>query len=130
MDFINARDLAPPVLPFERVDCEALGGAVKVRSLGLAERRVFQRTVERLREEQYGSEEAARLATHKGDGEVVVYKAMAHLLAATVVDGADQPVYSVAGWNTFGRLHESTVFELFDIAWRISGLSGDEAKKN
>jgi len=130
VEFINARDVAAPVLPFERVDCEALGGAVKVRSLGLAERRVFQRTVERLRVEQYGSEEAARSASNASDGEVVVYKAMAHLLAATVLDGADQPVYSVAGWNVFGRMHEAIVFELFDIAWRISGLSGDEAKKN
>lgn len=117
MTVISADGLAAPELPSEEHDCPPLGGAVRIRALLLSERLQLE----------------SRLANapKADDGSTVANWAIVpEVLAATVVDAKDRPVYSVRRWDVFGSAHAELALALFNAAWRLSGMSGDAAKKS
>lgn len=117
MEFVSAASVPAPVLPFEEIDCPPLGGKVKVRALLLTQRMgIEQRT--------------ADLKVKRPDEPEATNAIIPEVLAICVCDGKDQPVYSRTRWDTFGAQHPALALELFNAAWRLSGLSGEAAKKN
>lgn len=117
MGLINAADLPAPELPFEDVDCPPLGGQVRVRALMLHDR--------------LGMEARLSAVGKLADApESTRYKVIADMLAISVVDAKDQPVFSVHRWGIFGTQHAALALELFNVAWRLSGMSGEDTKKN
>lgn len=115
--FISAASVPAPVLPFEEFDCPPLGGKVKVRALLLTQRMGIQQRVADLQARQPDHAEAANAV-------------IPEVLTVCVVDGKDLPVYSRNRWDIFGAQHAALTLELFNAAWRLSGLSGESAKKN
>lgn len=115
---VSAGSVPPPVLPFEEVDCPPLGDAVKVRALKLTQRLALENRVSALR------------AKNPDNAESATYAVIPELLTIAVVDGKDQPVYSIDRWEVFGANHPALTLELFNVAWRLSGMSGEEQKKS
>lgn len=107
-----------PELPFEDVPCPPLGGEVRVRALWLSQRLAIEQRIGRLR------------AKHADEPDAAVYACIPDLLAIAVVDAAGQPVYSRQHWEIFGATHTALALSLFNTAWRLSGMSGEDAKKN
>jgi hypothetical protein len=118
MDLINAAGVAAPVLPYEDVPCPPLHGAVRVRALMLTSRLAIEQKVARLR------------AKNPDDPDGAAYGVIPEVLSIAVVDAKDQPIYSRTRWEIFGAQHTALTLELFNTAWRLSGMSGDDAKKN
>lgn len=114
---VSAASIAAPVLPSEEVQCAPLGGAVKVRALMLTQRLGIEQRVQHL-----------RAKGEEGGG--ATYAVIPEVLAMAVVDAKDQPIYTRARWEIFGAEHTALALELFNTAWRLSGLSGEDAKKN
>ena len=115
---ISAGDLPPPALPFEDIACEPLGGAVRVRALLLSQRLAMESRVTSLRAKNPDNPDAA------------TYAVIPEMLAISCVDAKGQPVYSINRWEIFGAQHTALALELFNVAWRLSGMSGDEQKKS
>lgn len=90
-----------------------LGGDVLVRGLGLAAR------VELSQEFRAASGPAARNFGH-----------LAPLLAVSVLDADDEPIFTAAEWEAWGSTNYTAALRLWDIAWRLSDLGGKEAEKN
>jgi hypothetical protein len=118
MRVVSAKELPAPTLPFEEVPCEPLGGAVRVRALLLSQRLAMESKVSSLR------------AKHPDNPEEATYIVIPEMLSIAVVDAKDQPIYSVHRWEVFGAQHTALALELFNVAWRLSGMSGEAAKKN
>lgn len=102
-----------PTLPEEVVAVPELGGDVLVRGLGLAARMSLSQ------EFKATSGPASRNFGH-----------LAPLLAASVLDADDEPLFTAAEWEAFGAKHYVAAMGLWDIAWRLSDLDGKEAAKN
>lgn len=117
-ELIQAAGIAAPVLPHEVVDCPPLGGAVKVRALLLSNRLSIQDKCK----PQVGGDAGGQVG--------IDYTVVPEVLAQAVVDGKDQPVYTRARWEVFGAAHPALALQLFNTAWRLSGMSADDAKKN
>ena len=115
---ITAANAPAPELASEEIDCPPLGGSVKVRALWLSQRLSLEQRIGKLR------------TKHADEPDAAVYAVIPDLLAIAVVDGKDQPVYSRTRWEIFGANHTALALELFNTAWRLSGMSGDDAKKN
>ena len=115
---ISAAQVPPPELPFEDVPCPPLGGTVRVRALWLSQRLALEQRIVKLRNK------------HADEPDAAVYAVIPDLLAIAVVDAKDQPVYSRTRWEIFGAIHTAIALELFNTAWRLSGMSGEDAKKN
>lgn len=115
---ITAANAPAPELASEDIDCPPLGGSVKVRALWLSQRLAIEGRIARLR------------TKFPDDPDAAVYAVIPELLAITVVDAKDQPVYSSQRWEIFGANHTAMALELFNTAWRLSGMSGADTKKN
>lgn len=98
--------IAPPALPMEAVEVPELGGEVIVRGLLLRDR-------------------LALVDRDSGDA----YDRIARMLAGTVVDADQKPIWSAAQWEEFGGAHPARALELFERARRLSGLDDAAAKK-
>lgn len=117
MEFVSAASAPAPVLPFEEIECTPLAGKVKVRALLLTQRMGIEQRLAALR------------AKHPDDP-AASNAVIPEVLSVCVCDGKDQPVYSRTRWDTFGAQHPALTLELFNVAWRLSGMSGEAAKKN
>lgn len=115
---ITATAAPAPELAFEDVDCPPLGGAVRVQALWLSQRLGIEGKIARLR------------TKNPEDPDSALYAAIPELLAIAVVDVQGNPVYSRNRWEVFGANHTALALELFNTAWRLSGMSGEDAKKN
>lgn len=118
MAVISAADLPAPTLPSEEIDCPPLGGKVRVRALLLSQRLGMDAKIAQLR------------AKHPDAPDAAIYAVIAEMLTLAVVDAKDRPVYSINRWEIFGAQHTALALELFNAAWRLSGMSGEAAKKN
>lgn len=110
---IKKSDVKAPSLPEELVEVPELGGEVLVRGLGLAGRMALSQEFK----STYGP--TARSFGH-----------LAPLLAASVLDADDEPLYTAAEWEAWGSTNYVAALRLWDIAWRLSDLDGKEAAKN
>lgn len=109
MALLKKANIAAPVLPKETVAVEELGGEVVVRGLLLSE----------------------RLALYAGaNDEGRVFAQIPALLAQTVVDADNAPVFNVEQWEAFGSKHVDAAMRLFGVAKRLSGLDAEAAAKN
>lgn len=115
MALVKRADAAPPELKREIVAVEALGGDVAVTELTLSDRLDF---------------EAVLAQTKKVSKTATVAKMVAHLLAPTVLDADDEPLFTVKQWQAFGGRHRDVTLELFNRAFRLSGFDGAENAKN
>lgn len=118
MELISEADVQETPLPFEDVPCEPLGGAVRVQALDLVQCLTIEARIVELRSKAPDA------------GEAAAYPVMPEVLALCVVGKKGTPVYSVQRWRNFGVKHKSVALELFNTAWRLSGMSGADAKKN
>ena len=121
MAFIKSDALAPPELATETVAVEALGGDVRVRSMSLSERLAMEQRIVRLRKE----------TADQGSTEHTSWLAIVpDVLTICVLDGDNRPVFSKAKWEAFGAANLTVCVQLFNAAWRLSGLGGesDDAK--
>ncbi len=109
MALLKKSQIASPVLPREAVDVAELGGEVVVRGLLFSER-------------------LALFSRVGGDGKA--YAEIPELLALTVLDADDAPVFTAAEWEQFGAKHMEAMLRLFGIAKRLSGLDAEAAAKN
>lgn len=109
---VRKADVLAPTLPEELVPVPALGGDVLVRGLDLG----------------------ARLAlSHQHrtkPGMTADFKHLAPLLAMTVLDADDQPLFTEQQWEAWGAQNMEQALHLWDIAWRLSDLDGKQAEKN
>lgn len=104
---LNKADIKRPVLPKEAVQVDELCGEVVVRGLLLRER------VELFHSGQ--KQWSARIS---------------EILAATVLDAAGEPVFTVQEWEEFGAKHFEACARLLAVANRLSGLDGEADRKN
>lgn len=118
MDLVDEAGVAEPDLPFEDVACDPLGKAVRVRSLDLPQRLAIESRLNALRK------------ARPDDGDAAAYPIIPEVLAVCVVGKAGAPVYSVQRWRVFGAKHHALTLELFNTAWRLSGMSDEATKKN
>jgi hypothetical protein len=107
---------APPELPFEDVPDLPVLGAVRVRGLLFSQRMAFR-------------ERCAAIGVD-GGAKASGYAAIPELLEMAVVDANGSPVYTRNRWELYGAAHETEALTLFNTALRLSGLSGEDAKKN
>jgi hypothetical protein len=117
MAVIKRQDVPDPVLPKETVEVEALGGEVVVRGLLLTE---------------YLDLKASIAAAAKGSvaDRSGVHAVLPVLLAITVLDADEQPVFTQQEWQVFGAKHASQAIALFNVAWELSGFNQAAAVKN
>jgi hypothetical protein len=118
MDLVNEADVTAPVLPFEDVACPPLGGAVRVQAMDLEQGMLIEARI------------AALHVKYPDLGTAAGFPVVAEVLALCVVGRKGAPVYSVQRWRNFGVQHKAIALELFNTAWRLSGMSGEDAKKN
>ena len=104
---LKKSDIPRPLPPAEAVPVEALGGEVIVRGLLLSER--------------------LEIAVSTSGSR---FKQIPKLLALTVVDADQLPIFSETEWEAFGARHFDAALSLFKVAQRLSGLDGDDAEKN
>lgn len=105
---LTKASIVAPTLPRETVPVPSLGGDVVVRGLRLSERLTMSMSVTQ-------SERFRMVPT---------------LLALTVVDVANEPVFSEDQWEDFGALHLDDAMALFDVAKRLSGMDEGALKKS
>lgn len=117
-DLVLEAEVPAPALPFEDIPCEPLGGAVRVQSMDLAQRLGIEARVQSLR------------AKNPDAGEAACYAVIPEVLAMCVVGRKGSPVYTAQRWRIFGAQHQALALQLFNAAWRLSGMSGEDAKKN
>ncbi len=105
---LTKASIAAPQLPKEPVLVPALGGDVIVRGLLLSERL------------------AMSISVTKDDK----FRMVPALLALTVIDAAEEPIFDEAQWEAFGAQHLDDAMALFDVAKRLSGMDEDALKKS
>lgn len=105
---LTRESITAPALLRETVPVPALGGDVVVRGLRLSERLALSMSVT----------QAER------------FRMVPVLLAITVLDAADAPVFSADQWEDFGAEHLDAAMALFDVAKRLSGMDEDALKKS
>lgn len=108
MGVLNKADIKRPTLPKETVDVPELGGEVVVQGLRLRERLAI-----------FADREGAQKFAHVGE-----------LLAAVVVDGAGEPIFTAEEWDEFGSKNYAAAINLFQVARRLSGLEVEVQQKN
>jgi hypothetical protein len=126
MAVINRASLAPPTLPRETVEVEALGGDVVVRGLLLTERMKLESRMTQAAQE--AREAAPKGAADNLDAGVAAVLPM--LLAATVLDADSNPLWTTDEWQIFGGKHPQQAVALFNVAWRLAGLDRADNEKN
>ena len=118
MELVDEAGVPEPDHPFEDVACEPLGKAVRVRALDLPQRLGVESRLNALRK------------ARPDDGDAAAYPIIPEVLAICVVGKAGNAVYTAHRWRLFGVKHHAIALELFNTAWRLSGMSDDQTKKN
>ncbi|HAJ72431.1 MAG TPA: hypothetical protein DCO68_10175 [Methylophilaceae bacterium] len=95
MGVLNKANIPPPVLPKEVVDVPELGGEVVVTGLMLSDRVNWFISKDRK---------------------------ISDLLACTVIDANNEPIYTSQEWEQFGSKNFSAALKLFQKAKELSGL--------
>jgi hypothetical protein len=103
---LNRNDVRKHALPREFVEVPELGGEVVVRGLRLSER--------------------LELATAEGGHHL---GALVRLLHWCVIDEDGEPLMTVAEWEDWGGACSDAAVRLLEVAQRLSGLRGEDAKK-
>ena len=110
MPILKSEVTPVPALPApEVVPVPELGGEVVVRPMLLSDRLRLMR----LR-----------------DGRPKDYAHIAELLACAVVDANGEELFSAEDWEAWGRIHTGAAVRLWDVAYKLSGLSSEDAEKN
>ncbi len=102
--------IKPPTLPRETYPCPELGGEVIIRG-PLASARIAMQ----------------RHATDPGAG---VEQLAPILLAASVLDADDQPIFSAEQWDAWGGGNYEAYIGLFNAAMRLWGFDSEANRKN
>jgi hypothetical protein len=105
---LSKKDVKRPVLPRKTVEVPEMGGEVIVRGLLLKD----------------------RLAIADISGKDQDFGRVSKVLAATVVDADDQPLYSIAEWEEFGAQHFAAAMRVFEVALEMSGFKAEVLEKN
>lgn len=98
---IRRADVATPLLPQEAIQIDSLGGEVIVSGLMLKER--------------------LEMATLNGG-----FERVAVMLAKTVRDADQKPLFSAEEWEAFGAKHFDDALKLAEVAQRLSGMGGEK----
>lgn len=117
-ELVLETEVPAPELDFEDVPCPPLGGTVRVQAMDLEQRLMIEARVQQLR------------AKHADAGESAAYPIIPEVLAMCVVGRRGSPVHTARRWRVLGSKHQALVLQLFNTAWRLSGMSGEDAKKN
>lgn len=120
MELLDEAHAPAPEAPFEDVECAPLGGTLRVRALDLPQRLAFEARIKAL------------AAKNPDAGDAAVYPVLPELLALCVVGKKGTPYYTVERWRLFSSnaANQGLVLQLFNKAWSLSGLGGEDAKKN
>lgn len=117
-DLVDEDNVPDFPLAFEDVPCPPLGGSVRVQALDLEQGLAMEARIKAL------------IAKAPEAGDAAVYPVIAELLHVCVVGKKGRPVKSIQRWRNFGAAHNQLAITLFNTAWRLSGMSGEDAKKN
>lgn len=118
---LNRCNISKPLVRKETVDVLELGGEVVVRGTMLDERLALV----------FGVSPETDLPAKSGDEDPRwKYRHIARLLAYAVVDAEGAPIFTVDEWAEFGGQHFGATLQLYSVARRVSGLDGEETKKN
>lgn len=109
MAILKRSEVERPTVPKETVPVNSLGGDVVVRGLLLSER-------------------LALYSRANADGKV--FAEIPKMLAISVLDADELPLFSLEDWEAFGIKHQDEALTLFKVAQRLSGLETEDAKKN
>ena len=104
-------------LDTEEVSVPALGGDVMVRGMDL---------VERLRIEQ----RVRDLNATPGQVNDSFLELVPGVLELCVLDAKRRPVKTAGRWRAWGGKHRTEAVQLFNVAWRLSGMDIGGAEKN
>lgn len=105
MAILKRSEIQEPVLPRETVEVPELGGEVVVQGLLLSDRfEVFDPGKSKRRESR--------------------------ILAATIRDADDQPLFSAEQWERFAASNFTAAMRLLDVASRLSGFGIDRTEEN
>lgn len=111
MPIIDRKGLPEPRLAREAVEVAELGGSVTVRGITLRER--------------------MRLRAIAGSREPGVAESFVdELLALTVLDCSDAPVFTAAQWDVWGTDKVASYGLLVEKAMELGGFNGAAAKKD
>lgn len=105
MAVIDKANVPPPTLPKEVADVPELGGKVVLRGLLLNDR--------------------IRILNLNRNGGARV----SDMLACTVVDAHDEPIYTVQQWEEFGASNFKVCLDLFARSRALSGLDAEVNEK-
>lgn len=106
---ISRDSLKPPTLPKETVHCPELGGDVVIR----------------------GPLASARIALQRmASADASVEKLAPVLLATSVVDANEQPIFTQEQWDAWGGGNYTAYLNLFNTAMRLWGFDREENRKN
>lgn len=105
MTVVNKANVPPPALPKQVVDVPELGGEVIVRGLLLSDRLAVYRKA-------------------KTDDLFI-----SDLLACTVVDSENEPIYTKEQWEEFGSSNFNQSLKLYKVAKELSGLDAEVNEK-
>jgi hypothetical protein len=114
MSLITGEQAPPDELPFEDMPVPPLGGSVRVRALLLSDQLEIEQ----------------RLAQIPEDDKSKRFRIIPEVLARSVVDANGRPLFNATRWEIFGAKNRGHALDLFNKAWYLSGMGGDEAKKN
>jgi hypothetical protein len=106
---ISRDQLKPPTLPKETIPCPELGGDVVIRGPLASARIALQ-----------------RMAT----ADSTVEKLAPVLLASSVVDKDDKPLFTEEQWDAWGGSNYTAYLTLFNAAMRLWGFDREENRKN
>lgn len=122
MPLLQRDQIQPIELPRQEVECAALGGAVVVQGMDLADWMRFaalRRRVEAPLVDELPEDTAQRIG-----GELMPMGLHLCVLAAD-----DRPVYTAAQWGIWAARHPSESMQLWELAMRLSGHDIDAEKK-
>lgn len=105
MTVLNKDNIPRPTPPKEVLDVPELGGEIIVRGLLLSER--------------------VRIFSTINTGSLGI----SDLLACTIIDAQNEPIFSIDEWEAFGSLHFVATLNLFKKAKELSGLDAEVNQK-
>lgn len=111
---IDRTKVGTPVLPKETVTVPGLDGDVIVRGLMLTERISLE----------------SQIQSVVADGEDAAQLIVPRLLALTVLDKTEQPVFTSEQWQSFGSVYYVDACALFNVAMKLSGFNKAADIKN
>jgi len=119
MAVVKKAGTAGPVLPKQTVEVEPLGGDVIVRGLLLVELLGVQQRIASLHQANKGGDEVASVSAIVPD-----------VLALCVLDADGVSLFDRDQWQIWGGQHQGAALNLFNIAWRLSGMDKAATAKN